>query len=276
MKRGAVVMVAVLAVGLSGCGASSSSGTPDTSASADVIERTDALGPGSWMGARTTADGGLRIVLSAGPEFRAGDPCTADYTGSAEETDNEVRVTIIARSPKPPAEYGCNAKGYGRLVDVTLNEPLGDRALVFEPAGTTQAVFDGSAMLAPSTLPDGWVALSEASWAPDPNLGQGWTQAWGEPPRDPTGNACTPGVAPVSLVQGPSDIISFFATKGQPAGEFQVRGHQATYLTGGLAADSALIWTEGVSGYALITGAGCAGDTQVAVDQLVQVANSLK
>jgi len=268
VTRSALLTLATLVLALSAC--------TGTTGVGEVVERTDALASGSWQGARTTADGGLRIVLVGAAELRPGDPCTADYAGSAVETDREVRVTITARSPKPHGEYGCNSLGHSRLVDVSLDEPLGARQLVFEPFDGPREVFDGSELLAPSALPDGWSLLTEARWHPDPGLGVSWNRTWSAPPGDATGGACTPGMASIGLTQGPADMLGSFTTRGTSTGQFDVRGHLATFLTGGSAADAALVWKEGATGMALTSTEACLGDTPSTPDELVRFANSLE
>jgi hypothetical protein len=276
MKRSALLTLTAMALAASACGSATTSGTPQTTGADDVVERTDRLASGSWLGARTTADGGLRIVLVAASEFRAGDPCTADYTASASETGSEVRVTVTARSPKADGEYGCNDLGYFRLIDVSLDEPLGARQLIFEPFNGPREVFDGSALLEPSAVPDGRSLRTEAPWRPDPSLGFSWQRTWSEPPEETTAGACTPGMAPISLTQGPADVTNFFTARGTPTGQFEVRGHPATYLTGGSAATGALTWTEGPSGMALTTTEACLGDTAPTPEALVRFANALE
>lgn len=272
-KRAAAIVAVMVGAGLSACGSSGSQGLPATAADGDVIESTNALGPGSWTGARTTDDGGLRIILAAAPEFSPGNPCTAEYVGSAAETESQVRVTITARSPRASV-YGCEGRAYHRVVDIPLRDPLGTRDLIREPAGTVQEIFDASEMLEPASLPEGWSPGAEVPWNFDAGLGHGWQQNWGAY-RDEGASSCPSEVEAVSLIQGPADITTFYSSKGELVGQFDVRGHQANLFSGGLAADKALVWTEGDRGYVLMTHASCAVDAQTAAETLTQFANSL-
>jgi hypothetical protein len=266
MRRTVAVTLMALAVVVSACSTSGS----------EVVERTGGLPSGAWLGARTTDEGDLRVLLVAAREFSAGNPCSADYTGSATETDDEVRVTITSRSPKREGEFGCTTEGHFRSVDVEVRDPVGARQVVFEPSGTAQEVYDGSGLLEPTGLAYGWSLLSEAPWQPQSDVGLGWQRTWGPPSAGSEAGACTPGPAPLNLTQGPSGVIDHFTSKGTPAGWFDVRGQTATAFTGGVAADTALVWVEGSSGMVLSSSAACAGDEPLTPEELARLANSLR
>jgi hypothetical protein len=128
----------------------------------------EALGPGSWSGARTTADG-LLVVFVGGAEYREGDPCSVAYRAEADESADEVRLRIGAWSP--PAADGqpatCNAMGHTRQVEVTLGEPLGGRKLIEEQFDRQQPVFDGATLAEVGWVPEGWRAGPEIPGSPD-------------------------------------------------------------------------------------------------------------
>jgi hypothetical protein len=243
----------------------------------DDVEETEALGPGSWMGARTSRDGrSLVLVIIGGPAYRAGDHCTVDYRADVTETESEVRLRIVARRPKPSGDYSCNTRGHSRLIEVGLAQPFGDRRLVEEQFAREQPVFDGSHLLDPGWLPGDWSLLHEAPGYPEPESVRYWSRTWGQPSPPPTDDHCTPSPTPVTLTQGPADRVERYPSNGErPTDRYEVRGQDATYYTGGSANITRLAWTEGDRGYVLASGDRCVGDTPPTPELLVRIANSL-
>lgn len=242
------------------------------------VERADALGLGSWTGARTSPDGrALVITFVGGRPYQAGDPCTVDYRGEVTETATEVRLRVFARSPKPAGSYTCTMEGHTRKMTVRLAQPFGHRHLIEEQFNREQPVFDGAQLLEPSSLPSGWQLLTESAGYPDQETARYWSRTWGQPAPPPTGDRCTPSPAPVTLTQGPADLVARYPSNGErPTGSYDVRGHQATYFSGASAGITRLAWTEGDRGFVLGSAGRCAGDTSPSADDLVRFARSLE
>lgn len=241
------------------------------------VEDTDPLGPGSWVGARTSADGtSLVVAIIGGPPYRAGDHCTVDYRADVAETDSDVRLRIIARSPTPTEDHDCDAMGHQRLIEVELAQAFGDRRLIEEQFDRQQPVFDGSELLEPGWLPGDWSLLYEGPGYPDPESAMYWSRTWGQPSPPPTDDHCTPSPTPVTLTQGPADLVERYPSSGErPTDRYEVRGHEATYFNGGSAHVTRLAWVEGDRGRVLASDVRCVGDPPPSPELLVQIASSL-
>ena len=73
--------------------------------------------------------GSNRLTVSFVGAVKAGDqPCGADYTAEAVESDLAVVVIVTERPNRAPAN--CDAVGRTRTATVTLNAPLGTRAVL--------------------------------------------------------------------------------------------------------------------------------------------------
>lgn len=61
-------------------------------------------------------------------------PCGQDYTAEAVESELAIVVIVTGRPTTKPDDTGevggCRLVGFGRTVEVTLDEPLGDRAVL--------------------------------------------------------------------------------------------------------------------------------------------------
>jgi len=231
---------------------------------------------GEWNGARTTADGrGLRIQVTGSAPYVAGDPCTSDLSGSANETEQQVRVTIRARQPEVHRAYDCSAVGYLRWIEVGLGSPLGDRAVVDEGDGSVEPVFDGSTLLEPRSLPDGWAMLAESAGQPDPQAATSWTRTWGPPAPAPAGGACVAGPSAISVTQGPTGLVDEMLPRPGPIGTVAVAGTPATIRAGVFGSGPTLWWVRGDVGLVIGATSRCGDDGPVSVDQLVAFAESL-
>lgn len=237
------------------------------------------LGPGSWSGARTSRDGQqLIIVLVGGPEYVSSDACSVAYQADVSESQSEVQIRITGTSPKSPdLNFGCTALGYHRTLVVSLRQPLGSRSLIDEQFNRTQPVFDGSTLADVGELPDRWQQLSEGPGYPDPLSARYWTQSWGEPPPAPKDSACAVSPSPVTLTQGPLDLLAKFPDNGeQSVSTEDVHGQSAAYLLNPIQGIARLQWTENGMGFVLTSSPRCQGDAPASKDVLVQVARSLK
>lgn len=75
------------------------------------------------------APGSRKLTVSfIGAEKQGDEPCGADYTAEAVESDLAVVVIVIERAN--PTETGCRDVGKTRTATVTLDAPLGGRAVL--------------------------------------------------------------------------------------------------------------------------------------------------
>ncbi|WP_328474128.1 hypothetical protein OHA21_14345 [Actinoplanes sp. NBC_00393] len=88
----------------------------------------DAPGGLAIDGARTTVGSRELTVSFTGSVGPASEPCGADYTGRAVESEFAVVVIVVAR-PHAAGE-ACRAIGAPRTATVTLDQPLGERAVL--------------------------------------------------------------------------------------------------------------------------------------------------
>lgn len=87
----------------------------------------------TWVGppvesATVDASGMTLTVTFVGAQDAADQPCGADYTAEAVESDNAVVVIVYERRNMLPV--ACSAVGYFRTAQVTLAKPLGVRTLI--------------------------------------------------------------------------------------------------------------------------------------------------
>lgn len=85
--------------------------------------------------ATVSADGRSLTVQFIGARDGADQPCGADYTAEAVESDLAVVVVVHGTGytgPRPSSTYpiACDLVGYGRSAVVQLARPLGDRAVL--------------------------------------------------------------------------------------------------------------------------------------------------
>lgn len=245
--------------------------------------RAEALGEGSWQGARTSPDPKLVVIaiIGAAP-YRPRNPCTADYSAVAIETPEEVRIRFISRSPSwasAPGVNGCHSIGYTRMIEVRLRDPLGDRALVEAQFDRQQPVFDGSRLYVPTWLPSGMRLVAEQPGYPDHERARYWQRTWAaaradEPDRD---GSCVAGPPPVTLTQGPLDLVDRHpvadATVDEPT---SVGGTAATYRSNERGDMAELRWVQDGAGLVLSTHLGCDRDTPMPRSTLMRIAESLK
>lgn len=79
--------------------------------------------------ATVSADGRHVTLHFVGASDRPNDPCGADYTARAVESDAAV-VAIVEVHSHVSTPVMCTAIGYGRTATLDLSRPLGDRAVL--------------------------------------------------------------------------------------------------------------------------------------------------
>ena len=270
-------------VSLSACGddqtgPSSQSAVPmpgtDAEASNPGQDLVESPGPIGWMAARSDDDGrALTIFFTGGPEYVTGNPCTIEYAATAAETAESVAVKIVGRSPSPESSSTtCDAVGHARQISVELGAPLAGRSVVESVSGTLQAVFDGSTLVEPGWLPDGWVLRGEGVAFPTADPSKVWSRSWGAPTVDGADSGCI-----VNLIEGDPTVVSTIAA--EMGGEIRpetldIQGLPAEHRTVPERDSERLTWAHAGIGYS-ISGSGCSGGDE-GVERLAQIANSLQ
>ena len=285
--RAVVVALALLVAACGEGGQSVASGdVVDASTTTTLLGdevRAEALGEGSWQGARTSPDPKLVVIaiIGAAP-YQPRNPCTADYSAVAIETSKEVRIRFVSRSPSwtsAPGVNGCHSIGYSRMIEVRLRVPLGDRALVEAQFDRQQPVFDGSRLYVPTWLPRGMSLVAEQPGYPDHERARYWQRTWAatRPDEPDWDGSCVAGQPPVTLTQGPADLVDRHpvanATVGEPT---SVGGTAATYRSNERGDMSELRWVQDGVGLVLSTHLGCDRDTPMRRSTLMRIAESLK
>lgn len=242
-----------------------------TTASTDDVE--EPLPPALWQGARTTRDG-LVIAIAGGAPYRAGDYCTFAYDATVTESDTAVRVRIIARHPKRSGDQACPLVGQARIVHVYLERPLGSRQLFDDTSDRLRPVFDGSRLLEPSWLPDGWSLLFESAAPSEPSSIPYWNRVWGAP----SGGIDAPcGISQVVLTEGRADLPDVLHWLDESeAGRYTVGENEAIYFAGGTVDETRLVWKADGMAHVLWSRPACLGDRSPSPDVLVHIANSLR
>lgn len=236
------------------------------------------LGLGSWTGARTSADGrSLLVTLVGGPHYREVDGCSVAYSADVEETLSSVRLTLLSARPPVVGEVTCSSVGHFRTVEVPLDAPLGGRRLIEVQFDREQPVFDGSRLLEPGWLPEGFTLRTEGPGYPNPEQVRSWQRVWAGPQRPPRDGRCTPGDAAIALTQGDAVLVDEYPSNGeQPRRTHDVGGATATFYDGGRMGVTRLTWIRGGEGFVLSSTPGCAGDTAASEEVLLRIARGLK
>lgn len=254
--------IATLAVALLGsCGGSSgfSSGESD--------------GP-AWNAARTSSDGtSIVLVFTGGQEYDPSNPCSLDYRADVTETAESVTIGLISVRSQAPSddEVMCAALGYPRRLEVPLTAPLGERSLIEQHSGTAQPAFDGSQLLEPGWLPEGWLLGGEGVAYPLADTSQVWVRGWGAPSADPW--ACVPSFsvvqgAPVAVQQLPEEMGG-----GPVVGSYDVNGHTAVHTRNTERLLERFAWTVGDVAVAVL--ATTCGPEPVDTDSVLRFARAL-
>jgi hypothetical protein len=94
-----------------------------------------AVQPPNVDAGRLAADGVTLTVMFVGAPKPKADPCGADYSGRAVESEHAVVVVVTEHPHEAGGTGACDAMGARRTVDVILSRPLGDRVLLRTPYG---------------------------------------------------------------------------------------------------------------------------------------------
>ena len=282
----AVLAVALMgaAVGCSGSdgGSTATQGTTPVTAGTDPTSGDQPIGPEmttSWSGVRTDGDG-LVIVFLGNPAVT--DPpggCQSDYQGIARETDQAVTVTVYGTDVQE-----CPDKiQYGRTVRVALDGPLRSREVRNGAGGDPQLVFDGSRLLHPTWLPDGWEQTGDLP--SEPGTGPAfaaWQLAWGPPSSQ--GTSCGGEVSPIDLtVGGPQLLQEPWVTSFVTVASTTVGGHpaeQARFTPAenpNATSETMIRWSAGDQTYVLRSATACpTTDQPASFDVLQRLADGLQ
>jgi len=212
----------------------------------------------------------------AAPVTDPKDGCQFDYRAFAVERADEVAITV--RSVYRPAHrepVACDSVGSGRTAEVKLRVPFGDRRLVDGANGDEVLVFDGSTLLEPSWLPDGWHALSEfGSGFGEPETS--WSRAFGvnnDRLRD-----CPKAADAVRVIQGTPAAVDRVNAQWQypTVSMLEVRGHPAEFGVDARTQNTVLRWQEAGQQIVLDGASGCGGVPGLDLDTLTRIAQALR
>ncbi|MFM2078094.1 MAG: hypothetical protein RJA49_1984 [Actinomycetota bacterium] len=260
-----------------------STSTPDTTSASTTtaflrpgdVAITDPFVEGAWSGARTDDfDRTVRMFVVGAAPYEPGNPCTADYTATVQETASEVRVAFLGRRPPGPAE--CDAVGHQRSIEVALDAPLGDRTLV--ALDKPRHVYDGSSLMVVTWLPVGWQQLSEWPGTFGSQTSATWLRTFGVPRPALDGDHCAPAEAWLVLTDVPASLLDQYGKQANEAdaGHYDVHGVTAVLYTDAAAGSRRMVWQTGDHGLMLSAMPQCVGDTPPPVDTMVKFARSLR
>jgi len=112
------------------------------------------------------------IVFTGGQE---GDleinPCVGEYEAEVEETADSVTITLYSLAlvdpPDLPDDFGCDAVGYQRRLGVDIGgDGLGGRTVIDGSTGEQRVLIDETAILMPTSLPEGWMEMYRGPQGP--------------------------------------------------------------------------------------------------------------
>jgi len=248
----------------------------------DPTERPDGshrkYGPSArFEAARTDGNRGVVVAFTgAAPVTDPKDGCQFDYRAFAVEHRDEVAITVRSVYRAAHREpVACDSVGYGRTAEVELDRPLGDRRLVDGTNGDPVLVFDGSTLLDPGWLPDGWRPL----WESGSGLGQpetSWTRAFGvdnERLRE-----CPQTANGVRVIQGTPGAVDRVNAQWQypTVSTLEVRGHLAEFGVDPRSQSTVLRWQESGQQVVVDGASGCGGVPGLDLDTLTRIAQGLR
>lgn len=258
---------------LSACGGSTGDGSAERGGAARPPGSSESGGP-AWDAARTSVDGtAVVLVFTGGPEFDPTDPCSFDYRADISESAASVTIGLLAIRPPVPSdgEVACAALGHPRRLQVQLAGPLAGRPLIERTSGSARPVFDGSTLLEPAWVPEGWTFRGEGVAYPLADVSQAWSRGWGPEGADPF--ACSPAL---SVVQGTASAIEQLPDVmggGTELGRHDIAGATAVHTRNAERFAERLTWMTGDTAVAVL--ATTCGPDPVDLDSLLQFARSL-
>lgn len=230
----------------------------------------------------------LVVSFTGGPPAAPGDTenwCAIDYAAEVESLPDRVVVRLhgLDRRVERPPNSACAAVGYGRLLAVTLPEPLNGRP-VFDGSEAPDAtqprlVINGDPLATARYMPEGWILQSEGF------SDRFWSQTYAVGPAEPwredrpspvpvvhtvqmyvaAGNDPIPNLATTGYLGqgGLSDIVASPTVHGLPA-ELRVQD-------GNLGRTTFVIWQEGDYWF----GVSAVPGVDLASDELLRIAESM-
>jgi hypothetical protein len=210
----------------------------------------------SWDAARTSSAGrSVVLVFTGGPDYDPADPCSSNYRVRVDERDDRVVLGLVTIKPDVDRsadvdDVGCVALGYPRTITAQLDAPLGTRTVIDSFRDAVRPVFDGTRLLQPRMLPEGWVLRSEGVAYPTADTSQVWSQGWGLPTND--SDMCSPGFG---VIQGSPQAVEALPVEmgGQTmVGTFDINGATAAQTATPERQTERLTWTIGDTAVAVI------------------------
>jgi len=232
-----IVLASTLAVAVIACSdddgevVTATNGPPSTPVDADT----------SWSGAILSIDG-MTLELSVGSSPEGDGPCEQRFQHEVIEAEDAVTVAfdLLEQVTTTIEPVPCVAMRQPQTFDVSLDAPLGDRALYDGVQPQPQLVWRLAEVVNPTVLPDGVTAadlvrspageeqgpLAWSQFAQVPS-GPGW-DLWID--QGPTGSFIPPSTAPGEVI-ATTEIHGVIATIYE---YFNHTGHLVHWTEGGL------------------------------------------
>ncbi len=200
--------------------------------------------------------------------------CDVSARGEASENGPSITVHVLITV----LNGACTAQGFSRTVIARLSAPW-DNRVVRDLTGATVPVVDGTLLMHPSWLPDGYQADPIEVSESDGKVGVG--QEWRPPLVTSLSSAgissCTAGTAAVGLGQGLGSAPlheqllsgSYALADGTPVSVYRDdQGELGLYWT---PRDHPKGWIVALQGFGQ-----CASDQPLSLDTMLKIANGLR
>lgn len=187
------------------------------------------------------------------------DPCSADYAANVAVVEGVLEVGIEeSRGPAPTEGMGCDSMGFGRSLEVNLDEPF-TGSVWRDLNGYLHFLAPPDGLIELAGLPDGWELRAQRDVEESPT-GR-WERTYSP---DPSLVDATQSVVLYQSFDGPVNV-----TGGTEERQVVVSGRPATLYRWPPNGELVLVWRLGNDGLALV-----AYEQQFSVDQLIALAES--
>jgi hypothetical protein len=209
----------------------------------------------------TLSKDGRRINLDfvGGRPYLLDDPCSVDYAATVAVVEGVLEVGVDeSRGPAPTEGTGCDSMGYGRSVEVDLDEPF-TGSVWRDLTGYVHFLAPPEGLVELAGLPDGWELRAQRDVEESPT-GR-WERTYSP---DPSLADATKSVVLYQSFDGPVNV-----TGGTEEQQVVVSGRPATLYHWPPTGELVLVWRLGNDGLALV-----AYEQQFSVDELIALAES--
>ena len=209
----------------------------------------------------TLAEDGLHIALDfvGARAYSPDDPCSADYAAKVAVVEGVLEVGVQeSRRPTPTEGTACDAMGYGRSLEVDLDEPF-TGSVWRDLNGYVHFLAPPDGLVELVGLPDGWELRAQRDVEESPT-GR-WERTYSS---DPSLADETKSVVLYQSFDGPVNV-----TGGTEERQVIVNGRPATLYRWPPNGELVLVWRLGNDGLALV-----AYEQQFSIDELIDLAES--